>query len=307
MLREKKVSVIAKSLVFVLLMSTFLIAEAAYAHEKNREYDRRNISIVPPDNYSDKYFIDAGNIARVSILIDGQRTRIYCKNGEYFIEGREGRHYSLLIVSRTDGRIKVVSSVDGLDVVDGSSRKGYDRMGHIINGYGSANIRGWRISDNEVASFCFGPISESYAMKMDRPSNIGVINFAFFREKEEYVEPPIYIDRGMSEYEKRENSGGAERKVLSDTGYSSSPKERVPSQSIGTEFGESRYSSVKRVDFEERTSYPEHVININYASHEDLVKRGVFGGGDIIIINDEHFIHRDSHQYSTPPSDWRKK
>ena len=320
MLRSKKLPGITKSLVFVLFMSAFLMTAAAYASEKSREYDRRNISIVPPDGYGGRYYVDAGSTARISILINGQRARIYRKHGEYFVEGREGCNYSLLVVNRTGGRIKTISSVDGLDVVDGSSRSGYDRTGYIINGYGHANIRGWRISDSEVASFCFGPISESYAMKMDKPSNIGVINFAFFREKEHYAEPPIYIDRGMSEYEKKEgasgarkagappashNEGSAERKVSSDAGYS--PKERVSTQSIGTEFGENRYSSVARVDFEERTSYPEQLVNINYASHEDLVRRGIFNDGDIVIIDDEPFIHRESPQYSTPPSDWRKK
>jgi len=322
MLRSKKMHGITGSLVFVLFAAALLMTAAAYASEKSRGYGGRNISIVPPDGHGGKYYIDAGSTARISVLIDGQRTRIYRKNGEYFIEGREGSNYSLLIVNRTGGRIKAVSSVDGLDAVDGSSRSGYDRTGYIINGYGHANIRGWRISDSEVASFCFGPISESYAMKMDKPSNVGVINFAFFREKERYAEPPIYIDRGMSEHEKREsyspagksaapaasrNEGAAERKVSSDRGYfEPSPKERVNSQSIGTEFGENRYSSVARVDFEERTSYPEQIVNINYASHEDLVRRGVFDGGDIVIIDDEQIIHRESPQYSTPPSDWRK-
>ncbi len=322
MLRSKKMPAITKTLVFVMFIVAILMTAAAYASEKSSRYDGRNISIVPPDGHGGKYYIDAGSTARISVLIDGQRTRIYRKNGEYFIEGREGSNYSLLIVNRTGGRIKAVSSVDGLDAVDGSSRSGYDRTGYIINGYGHANIRGWRISDSEVASFCFGPISESYAMKMDKPSNIGVINFAFFREKERYAEPPIYIDRGMSEYEKRENSsaagksgapaasrneGAAERKVSSDMGYSPSPKERVSSQSIGTEFGANRYSSVARVDFEERTTYPEQIVNINYASHEDLVRRGVFNDDDIVIIDDQPVIYREYNEYSTPPSDWRKK
>lgn len=322
MLRSKKMSGIARSLVFVLFIAAFLTT-AAYAFEKKREYDGKNISIVPPEGYGGKYYIDAGSTARISILINGRRARIYRKHGEYFIEGREGSNYSLLVVNRTGGRIKTVSSVDGLDVIDGSARSGYDRTGYIINGYGHANIRGWRLSDSEVASFCFGPISESYAMKMDKPSNIGVINFAFFREKERYAEPPVYIDRGMSEYEKREssssagksgapsaalNEGRGERKVSYDDGYSPSPKNRISTQSIGTEFGENRYSSVMKVDFEERTSYPEQVVNINYASYEDLVRRGVLNDDDdLVIINDEPVIYKENPQYSTPPSDWRKK
>ena len=266
---------------------------------------------MPPYDYSD-YYINASNIARVTVLIDGTRAKIYSHGGEYFIEGRMGRNYTLLITSRVNSRIKVSAAVDGLDVIDGR-RASYDKPGYIINPYSNVNIKGWRISDGEVASFKFGPISESYAMKMDSPSEIGVISFGFFMESRSdvYIEDYNYVkyrnEGGGVKADRAPAAGAAESKKAPVD--SSSKVMAESAQSIGTEFGDRRDSRVSHTAFDAETSYPQAVVKINYASYEDLVRRGIIGGGSDIIIQDDNTPVRKYEKdglYSRPPEDWRK-
>lgn len=261
---------------------------------------------VPPYDRSE-YSIDASGIARVTVLVDGERARIYSHRGQYYIEGREGRSYTLLITNLTGRRIKASAAVDGLDVIDGR-RASYDKPGYIINAYSNANIKGWRISDSEVASFRFGPISESYAMKMDSPSEIGVISFGFFRERR----PVVYIDDyDYPLYRKSDTGGKAKRAAASSEWKKKAPaaeSEAPAPQSIGTEFGDRRDSRISHTTFDAETSYPQATVRINYATYEDLVRRGVIGG-DIIMIDESKPPVRktdDEGVYSRPPEDWRR-
>ncbi len=258
---------------------------------------------VPPVEHSD-YYINASNIARISVLIDGTRAKIYSHRGEYFIEGREGREYTLLITNLANRRIKVSAAVDGLDVIDGR-RASYDKPGYILTAYSNANIKGWRISDREVASFKFGPISESYAMKMDAPSEIGVMSFGFFRERQ----PEIYVDDYDYPLYKNKDMGGRSERAASESkkAPAASSGRESSAQSIGTEFGDRRDSRVSHTSFDAETGYPQASVKINYASYEDLLKRGVVGG-DIIIEDYKPPVRKydDNGVYSRPPEDWRK-
>jgi len=314
------ISISTSNFIFFLFILTGFAGQLIYcpvlAAEEKPAYpsqysgrDNRVEYSMPPYDYSD-YYINASNIARVAVLIDGTRAKIYSHGGEYFIEGRMGRNYALLITNRMNRRIKVSAAVDGLDVIDGR-RASYDKPGYIINPYSNVNIKGWRISDGEVASFKFGPIGESYAMKMDSPSEIGVMSFGFFAERRAdiYVEDYDYIkyrNEGGGRAERSAAAGAAEsKKAPAD---SSSKVMAESAQSIGTEFGDRRDSRISHTTFEAETSYPQAVVKINYASYEDLVRRGIIGGGDIIIQDYKPPVRKYEKDglYSRPPEDWRK-
>lgn len=316
---KKSISISFLALVIFILIGIaglFIYCPVSAAQEKSAypsDYPGRGGRVeysMPPYDYSD-YYINASNIARVTVLIDGSRAKIYSHSGQYFIEGRMGRNYTLLVTNRVNRRIKVSAAVDGLDVIDGR-RASYDKPGYIINPYSNANIKGWRISDGEVASFKFGPISESYAMKMDSPSEIGVISFGFFTERraEVYIEDYNFVkyrnEGGGFKAGRAPAAGVAESKKAPADSSSKVMAESV--QSIGTEFGDRRDSRVSHTTFDAETSYPQAVIKINYASYEDLVRRGIIGGGDIIIqdYNPPVRKYEKDGLYSRPPEDWRK-
>lgn len=300
-----------KTLSAITLIACIISAgPAAYAFEAKPDgtSKREKHVVIYPGNYiqnnttSDKYSLKAGNLAAIKVLIDGNPARIYNKNGNFYIEGTSGCRYSLLITNLTNGRIKAVCSVDGLDVIDGKTAS-YDKSGYVIPAYSYVNIKGFRISDNEVATFRFGPIEEAYAMKLDQPQNIGKLGFAFFSERQDdYIyspEPPLYY--GGRKYD--ETKGVSKESANKSQSFNlNSTAERTPS--IGTEFGERRNSSVTRTEFVEKTASPEIIAELNYGNHEDLLNKGVFNHGYDYIINEKK-PEPENNLYSVPPSDWK--
>jgi hypothetical protein len=112
----------------------------------------------------------------------GQPLRIWHHHGRTFIAGELGDRYSLRLTNHTEGRVLVVLSVDGVNVLTGETA-GYDQRGYVFDAHQSYAVTGWRKSDDEVAAFTFAPLTKSYAALTGRPSDVGVIGMAVFKEQ----------------------------------------------------------------------------------------------------------------------------
>ena len=101
----------------------------------------------------------------------------------WFVAGEEGRRYSIEIRNRSDFRLEVVLSVDGLDVIDGRPAS-LRKRGYIIDPHRRLVVEGFRQSLGTVAAFRFSPVRESYAQeKYHNTRNVGVIGIALFNEE----------------------------------------------------------------------------------------------------------------------------
>jgi len=124
----------------------------------------------------------------VDILINDKPIRKYPFNGKLFVEARPNQEYSIRIKNNTWKRILAVTSVDGLDTLNGkpASENG---NGYVINGCSSLNLDGFRLSEEKVARFVFDSKSASYAAtkKDGSEKNVGVIGIRIFQE---LVKPP---------------------------------------------------------------------------------------------------------------------
>jgi hypothetical protein len=102
--------------------------------------------------------------------------------GKWFVVGQQGRRYSIVLRNKTNLRLEIVLSVDGLDVLDGgkaSTRK----PGYVIAPRSELKVDGFRQSTESVAAFRFGAVGESYsAEKYHSTRNVGVIGLAVFNE-----------------------------------------------------------------------------------------------------------------------------
>jgi len=103
-------------------------------------------------------------------------------NGRTLVVGRAGQRYKIVIRNRTNGRFEVVTSVDGLDVIDGRPAD-VTKRGYILPPFGQLVIDGYRRSDAYVAAFRFGSVRNSYAARKGRGRNVGVIGVALFDER----------------------------------------------------------------------------------------------------------------------------
>ena len=95
---------------------------------------------------------------------------------------RPGARYSLRVTNHTDGRVLVVMSVDGVNILTGETA-GYGQRGYVFAPHESLDLTGWRKSRREVAAFTFAPLPQSYAARTGRPADVGVIGIAVFKEK----------------------------------------------------------------------------------------------------------------------------
>jgi hypothetical protein len=101
----------------------------------------------------------------------------------WFVVGEEGRRYSIVVRNRSELRLEIVLSVDGLDVIDGRPAS-FRKRGYIIEPHRQLVVEGFRQSTEAVAAFRFGAVRESYAQqKYGDTRNVGVIGIALFNER----------------------------------------------------------------------------------------------------------------------------
>jgi hypothetical protein len=133
---------------------------------------------------------DAGSARAIPALIDlevidretGQAAQVWRHAGRLHVAGQPGARYSLRVTNNTAGRLLVVMSVDGVNVLTGQTAA-YGQSGYVFRPYESYDVSGWRKSDAEVAAFTFAPFPRSYAARTGRPHDVGVIGIAAFTER----------------------------------------------------------------------------------------------------------------------------
>ena len=221
--------------------------------------------------------------------------------GASWVAGRPGERYALRLANRTGGRVLVVLSVDGVNVVSGETAA-TGQTGYVLGPWASAEITGWRKSYSEAAAFYFTALPDSYAARTDRPDNVGVIGAAVFRER---VVPPVarpadaqppvasgnrYDAAPRQEPERRAqaSAGGtgaaadasAERSMAPPASPPPSTRDReslAKAEKLGTGHGEREYSPTRQTTFERASSQPAEIVQVRYDSHANLVAAGVIG------------------------------
>src|SRR6266404_5032670 len=128
----------------------------------------------------------------LQVLIGGAPTRTFRHDGETFVLGHLGQRYTLRIFNRSGRRIEAVISVDGRDVIDGKPADWREKRGYLVPAWGSVDIDGWRLSQQEAAAFSFSTVSESYAARTGNAREVGVIGVAIFPERWYPPPRPLY-------------------------------------------------------------------------------------------------------------------
>jgi hypothetical protein len=239
----------------------------------------------------------AGRLADVQIIDrdTGSVLPTYRSHGEYWVAGRPGARYSIMIQNHRGERILAVTAVDGINVISGETGA-WGQSGYVFSPGESYEIAGWRKSNAEIAAFNFTAASNSYAERTGRPANVGVIGVALFLERPARVPSYEALDR-LSEgsgYAQNRVQGGADSAArasppvlagaapaapkLEEVKPSSAPSNMasmVPAQKLGTGHGARETSYVQNTTFDRLSSTPNEVIKIRYDSYENLVAMGV--------------------------------
>lgn len=112
----------------------------------------------------------------------GMPLSVYRKDGRAYVAGKPASRYAIRLNNQTGGRVLVVLSVDGINVISGETA-GVGQTGYVLSPWQSYDIAGWRKSDSAIAAFEFAALEASYAAQTGRPANVGVIGAAMFLEK----------------------------------------------------------------------------------------------------------------------------
>lgn len=126
------------------------------------------------------------NNCEIRVLVKGRPVTEYAHMGNVFIEGREGSDFEIEFINRNAFRVEAVISVDGLSVLDGKDA-GVHSSGYLVDGNSSIRIPGWKLNEQQAASFFFSGKGESYATQATGAArNNGVIGAMVFKEKVNY-------------------------------------------------------------------------------------------------------------------------
>lgn len=136
----------------------------------------------------------AGGKISFTIIDDrGDTIPLYRVGSNYYLAGREGQSYQLHYENNTSKTFEIVTSVDGVDVINGSAAS-RSNSGYVLHAHDTLTIEGFRKSADAVASFTFGKPEESYAANSDNGSidNAGIIGTVVYElEAPEENKKPI--------------------------------------------------------------------------------------------------------------------
>jgi hypothetical protein len=206
----------------------------------------------------------AGRLADVAIYdrADGRNLPVYESGGHWFVAGRPGNEYRIIIRNRDRGDLLAVVSVDGVNVVTGETAASA-QSGYVVEGGRTLSIAGWRKSLEQIAAFYFTDPGDSYAALTGRPGNLGVIGVALFRRK---------AHRAVDELEQPKMRAEAEPSADRAPRSAASPGRE---KKIATGHGESQNAPARYVRFDRESELPAEVIAIHYDTYANLLARGI--------------------------------
>lgn len=207
----------------------------------------------------------------IEVLVNGKPVREYHQNG-VFIEGRKGTQFSLRLRNKSSSRKLFIPSIDGLSVLDGENAS-YDSGGYVVNAYSSITIDGWRTSNTHVAQFYFSSPNDSYGKRTGKGRNLGIIGCAVYDEKVNPFFGNLHATfTGFNRQEPNIFTMPVNDNILRCMSQSS-VNTALCSASLGTGWGNEKYSAVSTVEFEK--SGTPTLLEIQYNTRENLQKMGI--------------------------------
>lgn len=232
--------------------------------------------------------------------------------GSLYYAGQQGGYYALRLTNNTAGRVEVVVTVDGRDVISGQVGNFKKQRGYVLDPFATVVVDGFRQSYDQVAAFQFSDLQSSYTARLGTPQNAGVIGVAVFEEKRSSARrhrrktrkalqaqppPPVYepyyrgtantsvpsafpdSERAASKAEGEAMADEAAPVAATSAGdgaFAPMPSSEPAPRQLGTAYGESRYSAVQEVAFKRhRKRKPDGFLTVYYDSMEGLAARGV--------------------------------
>lgn len=224
----------------------------------------------------------------VEVLIEGRPAQDYFARGRRYVEAARNAEYELRIRNPLPVRVAVALSVDGLNTIDARHTGSWAASKWVIEPYQTITVGGWQMSTERARRFYFTRERDSYAAKLGRASDLGVITAVFFREQ---TPRPIPLQRGGIDNAPREREERSEERSAESRADISAPGERaeksksrrqpgrvaaptVDDDYAATGIGRSVRNDVRWVNLN-LDSRPAAEVTIRYEYYDALVRLGV--------------------------------
>jgi hypothetical protein len=215
----------------------------------------------------------------LEVLVGGGPLDVIYGRGRRYVEAREGAEYDLLLRNPLPVRVAVALSVDGLNTIDARRTSAWDSSKWVIEPYGSIRISGWQMSSSRARRFYFTTERDSYAARLGRASDLGVITAVFFRESTPRPHPvttPPYYEPRSSERSRDEGEmrSQGEANKSRGSGGATAARPRYDDDHAATGIGRSVGHDVTWIQMPlERT--PAAEITVRYEYRDALVRLGL--------------------------------
>jgi len=220
------------------------------------------------------------------VLINGAPAEKLYGRGRSYVEAAEGAEYELRVRNPLPVRVAVALSVDGLNTIDARRTSSWDAKKWVIEPYGTIRIGGWQMSTERARKFYFTTERDSYAARLGRASDLGVITAVFYRETGPAVtyrrrRTPYPADEPMRRGDDERDERAANAPAPQGAGKGEANRSTAPSEGLRTDddyaatgIGRSVNNHVYRVDMNlERRAAAE--ITIRYEYRPALVRLGL--------------------------------
>ena len=224
----------------------------------------------------------------VEVLVGGVPLEKYPARGRFYVEALRGEEYALRVRNPLPVRVAVALSVDGLNTIDARRSTAWDSSKWVIQPYGTITISGWQVSRERARRFYFTDERDSYANKLGRPEDIGVISAVFFRERSGHSDitpPPRPYPLGTPRTEDDTSNGRPVPQPQPPTAPQSRAESRAQSGGrevapaeedyAATGMGRSVGHDVRFVHLDRERS-PSAEVVIRYEYRPALVRLGIF-------------------------------
>ncbi|HEX8458876.1 MAG TPA: hypothetical protein VF656_16400 [Pyrinomonadaceae bacterium] len=221
----------------------------------------------------------------VEVLASGGALEKYPARGRVYVEAFAGEEYAVRLSNPLPVRVAVALSVDGLNTIDARRTTAREASKWVIPPYGSITVSGWQMSSTRARRFYFTNERDSYANRIGRPSEMGVITAVFFRERptrSQIYQPPRPLeadprDGASSEVKRRQGSDASPPAARAESGNSAgrpTPAPDVDDEYAATGIGRSVTNDVWSVQMD-LESNPVSEVTLRYEFRDALVRLGV--------------------------------
>ena len=217
----------------------------------------------------------------LEVRVGGSPVEVLYGRGRRYVEAREGAEYDLVVRNPLPVRVAVALSVDGLNTIDACRTSAWDASKWVIEPYGTIRVSGWQMSSTRARRFYFTTERDSYAARLGRTSDLGLITAVFYREsapRPRAATPPPYEGpvRPRSEAPAEEDAlraEGAGRRSRGSAGATAATP-RADEGYAATGIGRSVEHSVEWIQMPLERS-PAAEISVRYEYRDALVRLGL--------------------------------